>query len=138
MKIGPAKFFRDLHDAQSLAVALRVRHAEIAVDTLLHVAGLLIADDENFLAVKAGHAANNGGIVAETAVAVNFAQVGENALDVVEGLRALRMAGKFRFLPGGLLGLHLFAQSMDAFLELRQLAMGGPHPARQLASITAT
>ena len=42
---GPVKFFRNLHDAQRLAVTLRMRRAKIAVDALLHVASLLRADD---------------------------------------------------------------------------------------------
>ena len=67
-----------------------------------------------------------GSIVAEGAVAVNFAEVGEETLDVVESLRALRMAGQFGFLPGGLRRLHLFAQSVKPFLQLREFADGLP------------
>ena len=44
-KNGPAKFFRDLHDAQRLAVTLGVRRAEIAMHALLHVAAFLRAND---------------------------------------------------------------------------------------------
>jgi hypothetical protein len=52
---------------------------------------------------------------------VNFAEVGKQALDVIESLRTLRMAGEFGFLPGGLRRLHLFAQSVETLLELRKL-----------------
>ena len=79
-----------------------MRRPEIAVDALLHVAALLRADDQHFFAMKTRHAADDGGIVAEAAVAVNFAEVGEDALDVVQsdcgrcGCRASSV-----FLPGG-------------------------------------
>ena len=71
--------------------------------------------------MEAGHSANNGGIVAERAIAVNFAEVGEQALDVIEGLRALGMTGEFRFLPGGLRCIHLFPKSRKPLLELLEL-----------------
>ena len=119
----PAELFRNLHHAQRLAITLRMRRAKIAVDALLHVPPLLGADHQNFLAVKAGHAADDRRIVAEAAVAVNLAPVGEHALDVVEGLRTLGMPGQFRLLPGRLQRLHLLPQDVDALLQLRQLAV---------------
>src|ERR1700677_1019785 len=102
------EFFCDLHDAQRLAVAFGMRRAEVAIDALLHVAAFLRTDDEDFFAVKTSHSANNGGIVSEGAVAMDFAKVGEQAVDVIESLRTLRMAGQFGYLPGGLRTLHLF------------------------------
>ena len=71
--------------------------------------------------MEAGHSANNGGIVAESAIAVDFAEVGEQPLDVIESLRTLGMAGEFGLLPGGLRCIDLFAQSVETLLELRQL-----------------
>ena len=67
--------------------------------------------------------ANNRSVVAEAAVAMNLAQVGEQPFDIIERLRPLRMAGKFRFLPGGLQSLHFLSQNVKAFVELCQLAM---------------
>jgi len=66
-----------------------MRRSEVAVHALLHVAALLSADDQNFFAVEASHSANDGGIVTEGAIAMNFAEVGEQAIDVVKSLRTL-------------------------------------------------
>ena len=48
---------------------------------------------------KRRHAADNGWIVAIKAVAVNLFEIGEQALDVIECVRALRMAGELHPLP---------------------------------------
>ena len=101
-----------------------MRRAEIAVDALLHVAALLRADDQDLFAVKTRHAADDGGIVAEAAVAVNFAEVGKNALDVVESLGALRMPRQFGLLPCGGRSVHLLPQGIDALLQFRDLPPG--------------
>ena len=83
-----------------------------------------VATIEHFVAVEAGHAADDGGIVAEAAVAVNFAEVGEDALDVVERLRTLRMPRQFGFLPGSGWCIHFAAQGFDAILQFGDLAAG--------------
>ena len=72
--------------------------------------------------MKTSHPAYDRGIVAEPAVAVNFAPVGEHAFDIVEGLRSLGMPGQFRFLPGGLERLRLLPQDVDAILKFREPA----------------
>ena len=123
-KDRPAIFFCDLHHAQRFAVAFRVGRAKVAVNALLHVPTLLRADNQNFLAVKASHAADDGGIVPESAVAVNFAEIGKQAFNIVEGLGTLWVAGQFGFLPGSLGRLHLPPQISDAFLEFEQLTAG--------------
>ena len=94
-----AEFFRKLHHPDRFAIALRMRRAEVAVDALLHVAALLGGDDQHFFAVKPRHAADDGGVVAKAAIAVNFAEIGEDALDVVERLRTLRMPRQFGLSP---------------------------------------
>ena len=43
----PAELLGQPHDAQRLAIALRARIAEVAVDLLLGVAALLVADDRD-------------------------------------------------------------------------------------------
>src|SRR5579864_2444408 len=120
-----AEFFRDLHDADRFAVSLGMGRAEVTVDALLHVAPLLRGDEHDFFAVEAGHAADDGGIVAEAAVSVNFAEVREDALDVVERLGALRMSRQFGLLPGAGRGVHFAAQGLDAVLELGDLPLHG-------------
>ena len=67
----PAELLGQLHRAQRLAVALGPRVAEVAVDLLLGVAALLVADDQHRLAVEAGEAGDDGAIVGEAPVAVS-------------------------------------------------------------------
>ena len=124
VKIGRLNFSASLHYPNGLAISLRMRRAEVSVDALLHVAALLGGDDQHFFAVEAGHAADDGGIVAEAPIAVDFAKVGEDTFDVVEGLRTLRMASQFRFLPGGGWCIHLAAQRIDTILQCCDLAAG--------------
>src|SRR4029077_15150605 len=76
-KDGAMEFFRYLHRAQRLAIALGVRHAEVAIHLLLGVPRFLVSDYHYVVAMKARHAANDGGIVGVTAVAVNLTPVSE-------------------------------------------------------------
>ena len=50
----------ELHEAQRLAVALRIGLAEIAINPLLGVAALLRAQHGDFASVETRHAANHG------------------------------------------------------------------------------
>jgi len=68
-----------------------MRRAKIPEHALFHVAAFLGAYDKDFIAMKPGHSSNDSGVVAKAAIAMNFADIGENSLDVVEGLRPLRM-----------------------------------------------
>ena len=52
-----------------------------------------MADDHARLAVEAGQAADDGLVVGKAAVAVELFEVGEDVLDVVQGVRPLRVAG---------------------------------------------
>ena len=98
---------------------------KVPVHPLLHVATLLRGDNHDFVAVESSHSANNGGVVAKATVSMNFAQVGKDALDVVEGLRALRMPRQFRLVPGSGRSVHLFAKGFDALAQRGDLALRG-------------
>ena len=96
---GMRELLGELHQAQRLAVALGLGHAEVARDLLLGVAALLVADHHAGLAVEARQPADDRSVVGEGAVAVQLLEIGEQALDVVERVRALRMARDLRDLP---------------------------------------
>ena len=98
---GLAELGRELHQPERLAVALGVRHAEVARDVLAGVAPLLVADHHHRLAVEAGEAAHDRLVVAEDAVAVQLDAVLEQQADEVERVRALRVPGDLGALPGG-------------------------------------
>src|ERR1043165_2415440 len=61
-----------LHDPHGLAVALGVRHAEVATDVLVGVGALLLTVEHDPPAVDAREARDHRGIVAEPPVAVQL------------------------------------------------------------------
>jgi len=119
-----AEFFRHFHAAERFAVALRVGLAEVAEDALLGVAALLVANHHYFVAVIAGETADDGRIVAERAVAMNFTPVSEEALYVIQREWTLGVARKFRPMPGIDVRADLFPQKVDLVLEMFELEMG--------------
>ena len=93
----------------TLPVALGIRHTEIAIHLLLGIASLLVTDDQHFLSVETRHAADDCGIVGKTAVAVDLAPVGEDALHVIQCVGALGMARHLGALPGIQVGRYFTA-----------------------------
>ena len=83
---GRVELLGELHQPERLAVALGVRHAEVALQVLLGVAALLVADHHHRLAVEPRPAADDGGVVAVEPVAVQLDEVGEDGAEVVEGV----------------------------------------------------
>src|SRR5579863_5503900 len=102
-----------------------MRSAKVPVYPLLHVAALLRRDDHHLVAMESGHAADDGGIVAKSAISMNLAEIGEDAFDVIKRLRALRVARQFRLLPGGGWGVHFQAKGLNAFLQGGNLTASG-------------
>jgi hypothetical protein len=97
---GRPNFSASLHQAQRLAVALGPAHAEVARRALLGVAALLVAQHHAGLAVEARQPAHDGQVVGKVAVAVQFLEVGEDLVDVVQRVGPLRVARDLRHLPG--------------------------------------
>src|SRR5262245_10723665 len=116
-----AELLGELHQPQGLAVALGLGHAEIAENLLLGVAPLLVADHHAGLAVEAREPADNGGVVGEAAVAVQLLEAGEEIADVVERVRALRVARHQRDLPRAELAVDFLGERLAFLLELRDL-----------------
>ena len=98
------ELFRHLHKTERLAVAFRIWHAEIAVDLLLGIAPLLVADNHDRLAFEAGEAANYGVIIAKVPVAMKFDKLGEHEIDIVLGKGTVDMTGYLCGLPAGEVG----------------------------------
>ena len=106
-----------MHDAKSFAVAFGVGHAEVAINLGFGIASLLVPNYGNIVAVKARHAANNRGIIAVRAVSVDFAPIGEDALQIIQSVGALRMARQLSLLPCSLVRLNLFTQRFDLIMQ---------------------
>src|SRR4030095_12862687 len=111
------ELFGQFHESQGFAVALRPRNAEVAIDLLLGVAPLLLAEHHAWLAVEAGEPTDDCGIVGIRAVAVQFAEVAEHAVDVIERVRPLRMARDLRDLPRGELAVDFLGELLALLLQ---------------------
>src|ERR1700737_2595682 len=75
-----------------LAVALRMGLAEVAPNPLLGRAAALMAHDRDRAAAEVAESRHDRAVISETAVAVNLEKVAHQVLDVVQGLRARRIA----------------------------------------------
>ena len=99
-----------------------MRHAKVSIHPLFRVARFLVAHNDDFLAVKASHPANNRRIVAEAAIPVNLAPIGKNALDIIQRVGTLRMARQFRALPRVQVRRNFAAKVVHPFVQLLDLA----------------
>jgi hypothetical protein len=91
------------------------------VDLLLGVAAFLMPDHHARFAVEPREAADDGGIVGESTVAVQLFEAFENAVRVVERVRPLRMTRDLRDLPRAELAVDVAGEGLTFFLEPRDL-----------------
>ena len=124
----PAELRGELHHAQRLAIALGLRHAEVAVDLLLGVAALLVADDRHRPVAEEREAADERRVVREAPVAVELGPLREERLDVVERVGPVRVARDQRLLPGRELRVDLAPARVE--LLAQALAPRAPWPDR--------
>lgn len=106
-----------LHQAQRLAIAFGIGHAEVAVDLLLGVAPFLVADHHYRLAVETGQAADYGVVIAEITVAMQLGELGEHQIDVVQRKGTVDVACHLCGLPAGEIRENLRAHLLDASLQ---------------------
>ena len=89
---GRPAALRELHEAHRLAVALGVRHAEVAPHVLLGVGALLLADHDHAPALDPREARDDRLVVAEQPVAVELDELVGDLGDELEGPRAAQVA----------------------------------------------
>src|SRR5438067_1810177 len=106
---GLAELRGQLHEAQGLAIALGVRHPEVARDLLARVAPLLVTDHDHRLPIEAREAADDGRIVAEQAVAVQLGEFLQQQLAPVARVGTLGVPRQLRALPGREAGVRALA-----------------------------
>ncbi len=82
-------------------------------------------DHADGLAAEAAEAADDGRVLAELAVAGERNEIGDQAGDVVEAMRPLRMARHLRFLPGRELGIEFLERGRCLRLEPADLVADG-------------
>ena len=83
----------ELHQPERLAVALRVRHAEVALDVLLGVAPLLVPDHHHRVPARRAHPPTIAGSSMYKPVAVELDEIGEDGAEIIQGIRAPRVPG---------------------------------------------
>ena len=110
---------REPHEARRFAIALGARHAEVAMDVVLRVAALLVAEHEHFPFIELRDAADDRRIVAEAAIAVELDEVVHQQADVIHHVRPRRMPRELDFLLRRQIG-------EDFFLELLRLLLEPP------------
>src|SRR5579884_44170 len=117
-----AEALREVEDADRLLVALGIRHAELAVEALLDVAPLLVADERDGAAVEAAQPRDERAVVGAAPVAVQLDPVVEDARDVVERVRPVGMAGELDRPPDPLVR-RVLLQPLQLLLEARRLGV---------------
>ena len=96
---GAAELLGNFHAAQRLAIAFGMGHAEVALDAFLGGAAFAVADHQHFVVAEPRHAAGHGLVVAKGAIPVNLAEIREDPLDKVHGIRPLGMACRLNSVP---------------------------------------
>ena len=86
------ELLRLLHQAQRLAVALRVRCTERALQALAGGVALFNGDDGHGQRIEIRYAADDGCIVGEAAVAVQLKKAGKKMIDKIRARGALAAA----------------------------------------------
>ena len=116
-----------LHQAKGLAVAFRIRAAEVAAEVFLGVAAFLLAEDHDRTAFEESGATDDGLVVHVQAVAMQLLEVVEQHADVVQGVGATGVAGQLDALPGVQVAVDLAAGLLHLDLEGLDL-LGDVHP----------
>ena len=106
------EFFRQMHQAQGLAIAFRAGHAEVAREFFLGIVPLLMADDHHRLAVKARQSADDGPVIGKAAIAVQLLEIRKDQAQVIERIRPLRMPCHLGRLPRRQVGVDFLGQRL--------------------------
>jgi len=88
------EFFRLLHHAQGLAVALRPRHAKVAAQVFFQRGSLAVAQNGNGHPVETRDPAQNSSILFALPVAALLKKISKQIVDDFGNMRAVRAAGQ--------------------------------------------
>src|SRR5690606_26012268 len=109
------------HEADRLAIAFRLGHAEIVLDAALRIRALFMADKEDGPAPEAPDAADNGRVLAENAVARERREIFGQSFHIIQKMRASRMARDLNLLPGRQRGIGILKELSRLLLKLGHL-----------------
>ena len=119
----------DLEDSDRLQVALRIGHAELALEALLDVAALLVTDQCDRSAVERAETRDQGSVVRPAAVAVQLDPIGQDPRDVVERVRTVGVPRQLDRAPDRLVA-RIQREPLQLALQPRRLARD-PHSAQE-------
>ena len=85
-----------MHYPHGFSIALRPRHTKIAVNVLLGVTALLVTDKGNTLTFKTTNPAYYCWIITKQAIAMQFINVFQNPVNIIQRIWSSRMTRKLR------------------------------------------
>src|SRR4029079_4443408 len=94
------ELFRQLHEAQRLAIPFRVGHAEVSLHALFEGFAFLMTDNHHGAVVEPGESSHDGPSTSKNTIAMQLKKVSRQLSDIVQGAWTLRMSGQLRSLPG--------------------------------------
>jgi len=112
------EFLGRLHQAQGLAIALGLAHAEVPHGALFGIATLLVAEHHAGRAVEARQPADDRQVVGKMPVPVQLDEIREDFLDVIERVRPLGMPGNLGDLPRRQVAVDVLGELQALFAEL--------------------
>ena len=101
-----------IHQPHRLAIALRPRHAKVALDPGFGVMALFMADHHHGHVIEPRDPAHHCMVIGKAAVAGKRGKFGEEPLNVILGVRAVRMARNLAFLPWGQRLIEIFQEAV--------------------------
>ncbi|OPZ63735.1 MAG: hypothetical protein BWY83_03344 [bacterium ADurb.Bin478] len=120
----PFKPGSQFHQPQRFAIALRMRHAKVTTELFLGLARFLMADHHHRLLLQTADAGDDGRVITEETVAVQFNEIGDHRLDVIQRVRPVGVTGQLHPLPARQFRIDLGAQAHDLRFELFNLFCG--------------
>lgn len=111
------ELLRFAHLGECFAVALWVGASEVAREFFLGGFAFLVSDDEALAVADASESGDERGVVCEGAVAVEFAEVSADVVDVVAGLRTVWMARHADGVPRGEVCVDILEHLDASFFE---------------------
>ena len=119
---------RQPHQADRLAIALGLGHAEIVADARRGIVALFVPDHHHAAAVDEAEPADDRLIVGEGAIARERHEIRDEAGEIILEVRPLGVARHLRLLPRRELGIGLAQQPVRLGLEARDLAADVERP----------
>lgn len=114
---GHAESLGHFEHSDCFSVALRFGHGEVSVGAVLNVSAFLVTDDHDGFSIESGGASDDGVVLSEAAIAIEFGEIGEDCGGVIEGVGSGFGSGEENLLPGAEAGVSNLKEVFDALFE---------------------